>query len=394
MRRRHPEGQVTGPMTCNVLIVEDDPQLLFALREMLEGPDRNIVAAQTSGDALRAVLAGEFAVILLDVRIPDVDGFATARLIRKLENSRSTPIIFLTGADRDAAAVFRGYEAGAVDYLVKPVVPEILKSKVAVFIELHRFNAALVREIAARKLVEENLHRAGERLRASMAQIEAEREDERTSLAREVHDGLGQALTGLKMDLLWLEKRLPGELAQAPGRMKSIVRLVDATILSVQRISSALRPQVLDEVGLSGTIRWQASEFQVRTGIRCKADLPAEEPDMERARSTAAFRILQEALSNVARHSGATRVDIGLRVDADHLILKIADNGRGIPEAQLRNPESLGLLGMRERSFLLGGNVAIEAKGGKGTTVTLSIPLRDRAWSPFPAMSLGSTQGS
>jgi signal transduction histidine kinase len=165
--------------------------------------------------------------------------------------------------------------------------------------------------------------------------------------------------------------------------------LVDATIQTVRRISSALRPQVLDDVGLLGTLKWQAREFQVRTGIRCKVDFPVEELALDQARSTAAFRIFQETLANVARHAGATRVDISLRVNADHFILKIADNGRGMSQAQLHNPKSLGVLGIRERAFLLGGNVEIEGKGGKGTTVTLSIPHRSRANSPSAAMPRG-----
>jgi len=129
-------------------------------------------------------------------------------------------------------------------------------------------------------------------------------------------------------------------------------------------------------VALCLTRTRQAREFQVRTGIRCKVDLPAEDFALDQARLTAAFRILHEALANVARHSGATRVDISLQVDTDHFILKIVDNGRGVTAADLRNPKSLGLLAIRERAFLLGGNVDIEGKDGKGTTVTLSIPHR------------------
>jgi signal transduction histidine kinase len=380
------------PMICNVLIVEDDPKLLLALRELLDGPDRSIVLAKSGAAALRSVQIDDFAVILLDVNLPDIDGFAIARQIRKREESRNTPIIFLTGARQDAASIFRSYEAGAVDYLVKPVVPEILKSKVSVFVDLYRYNAALIREIAARKLVEQGLRKAAERLRASTAQIEATREDERTRLAREIHDELGQALTGLKMDLSWLEKRIPGNQAEAAGRTKSMFRLIDAALQGVQRISSALRPQVLDDVGLIATLRWQAKEFQVRTGIRCKTDLPIEEPELGRVRSTAAFRILQEALTNVARHAGATRVDIGLQVDGGHLILRIADNGRGVSEAELHDPKSLGLLGIRERAFLLGGDVGIEGRGGRGTTITLSIPLRTGTRSLMPAMGRGDIQ--
>jgi len=366
-------------MKCNVLIVEDNPEMLLALRELLEAPDRNIVTAGSGEDGLRSVLTTDFAVILLDIKMPNMDGFATARLIRKREGSRNTPIMFLTGADEDAVFSFRGYEVGAVDYLVKPMVPEVLRSKISVFIDLHRYNAALTQEIAERKVIEEDLRKAKERLRAFAAYIESVREDERTGLAREVHDELGQALTGLKMDLSWLEKRLPKGLEAAAGRMKSMFRLVDATILSVRRISAALRPQVLDDVGLIGTLKWQAREFQVRTGIRCKVDVRAEDFALDQARLTAAFRILQEALANVARHSGATRVDISLRADTDHFILKIVDNGRGVTAADLRNPKSLGLLAIRERAFLLGGNVDIEGKDGKGTTLTLSIPHRPGA---------------
>ena len=384
---------MTGPMKCNVLIVEDDPHMVVALRELLDAPDRDVVVAQSGEEALGSVLRTDFAVILMNVNMPGMDGFATARLIREREGSRNTPIIFLTGSDKDADSSFRGYEVGAVDYLVKPIVPAVLSSKVSVFIDLYRYNAGLTREIAERKAIEEDLRRAQERLHAFAAHIESVREDERTRLAREFHDELGQALTGLKMDLSWLEKRLPTEPEAASGRLKSMFGLVDATIQTVRRISSSLRPQVLDDVGLIGTIKWQAREFQVRTGIRCKVVLPEEELALDQARATATFRVFQETLANVARHAGATRVDISLRVDTDHFILKIADNGRGMSEADLRNPKSLGVLGIRERAFLLGGNVEIEGKGGKGTTVTLSIPHRPGANRSLAAMGRSDAPG-
>jgi signal transduction histidine kinase len=377
---------------ASVLIVEDDPDMILALRELLDGPDRDIVVAESGEEALRCVLATRFAVILLDVKMPGIDGFATARLIRQLEGSRNTPMIFLTGVEQDEVSTFRGYEAGAVDYLLKPVAPEILRSKVSVFIDLHRYNAALVREIAQRKAIEEDLRKAETQLRTLAAHIESVREDERTRLAREVHDQLGQALTGLKMDLSWLGKRLPGGLDGVAGRLESMASRLDAAIRSVRRISSSLRPPVLDDVGLVGTLKWQAKEFQVRTGIRCRLDLPAEELDLDPAQSTAAFRILQEALANVARHAGATRVDLGLRVDGDDFVLKIADNGRGVSEAELRNPNSLGLAGIRERVFLLGGNIDIAGKAGEGTTVTVSIPHRHAASLSSPASHRDATR--
>ncbi|HWH48638.1 MAG TPA: response regulator [Burkholderiales bacterium] len=385
---------VMDAVTCNVLIVDDDPHMLRALRELLIGPDRNIIVAQSGEDALRAILKTDFAVILLDVNMSNMDGIETARLIRKREGSRNTPILFMTGTDDDAFSSFRGYQVGAVDYLVKPVLPEVLRSKISVFLDLYRYNAGLAREIAERKAIEDDLRRAEEQVRAFRAHIESAREDERASLAREVHDELGQAMTGLKMDLAWLEKRLPKEQKEAADKVKSMFPLVDATIQSVRRISSALRPQVLDDVGLIATLRWQAGEFQLRTGIRCNVDLPADEVAFDRAQSTAAFRILQEVLANVARHSGATRVDITLRVDSDHFILKIADNGRGMSEAQLRDPKSLGLLGIRERAFLLGGRVDFEAEAGSGTTVTLSIPHPRMSEPQLPAMRRSGAPGN
>ena len=187
---------------------------------------------------------------------------------------------------------------------------------------------------------------------------------------------LGQALTGLKMDLSWLEKRLPKDLKEPADKVKSMFLLIDKTIHAVRKISAELRPQVLDDVGLTGTLKWQAREFQARAGIRCKVDLSEEEFVMDQERSTAVFRIFQEVMTNVARHAKATKVDIKLRLDADRLILNIIDNGLGISESDIRNPKSLGLLGIRERAFLLGGNVDIEGKSGRGTSVTLSVPLQ------------------
>jgi signal transduction histidine kinase len=359
----------------SVLVVEDDPTMLLALGELLTTPGRVIVTARSGAEALRHVLEQDFAVILLDVRMPDMDGIATAKLIRKRERSRDTPIIFLTGANEDPVSRARGYEVGAVDYLIKPLVPEVLKSKVAVFIELDRYNAALAKESGDRKLIEENLRKSEERLRQYAGHIQSIREEERASIAREVHDELGQALTALKMDLLWIEKRLPADSDAPTEKIKSMFEMIDSTIQSVRKISSGLRPQVLDDAGLIGALKWQAREFQMRTGVRCNLDLAIDDIVLEQDRATAVFRIFQEVLTNVARHAKATRVDVELGVAGEHLVLKIADNGRGISDAELKSPKSLGILGIRERALLAGGSVEITG-GEAGTAVTLRIPLR------------------
>jgi len=367
---------MSASSNASILIVDDDQRNLAALQGMLQDINRNLVLANSGEQALRCVLKNDFAVILLDARMPGVDGFETARLIRERPRSRHTPIIFLTGAYEDLPSMFRGYEVGAVDYIIKPLVPEVLKSKIAVFVGLHEMNAVLTREIAERRLIEEQLRESRENLRALAARLQSAVEEERTRISREIHDELGQALTGLKMDLTWLTSKLPKDQKLLRSKAKSIFDLIDNTTQSVRRIASGLRPEVLDEVGLAAAIGWQARDFQKRTGIRCKVRLPSDSADLDRERSTAAFRIFQELLTNVVRHASATAVDVVLIVSQAELVLEVRDNGKGIAEEKLNNSQSLGLLGMRERASLLGGSVEITNLHGKGTKASVSIPLR------------------
>ena len=201
------------------------------------------------------------------------------------------------------------------------------------------------------------------------------REKEQARIAREIHDELGQALTGLKMDLTWLMNRLPPQKLFA-NKAKSMSKLIDSTIQSVRRIASGLRPEALDAVGLSAAINWQALEFQKRSGVRCTIQLPADGPEPDPDRATAVFRIFQEVLTNVARHSNATRVEIVFGMDEDMLKLEVRDNGRGITAQETENSRSLGLLGMRERALQFNGNVEIDGMPGRGTRVRVAIPFR------------------
>ena len=360
---------------ASVLIVDDDPQSLLALRELLLSVAPKVVAVNSGEEALRCVLKQDFAAVLLDARMPGMDGFETARLIRERERSRHTPIIFLTGAYEDIHSVFRGYEAGGVDYIVKPLVPEILKSKVSVFVELYNKNAVLIQEIAERKRAEDHLRKSEENLRALAAHLLSVREEEWTRIAREIHDELGQALTGLKMDLKWVADRLPEDQRVLVEKAKSMFGLIDDTILCVREIASRLRPEVLDQLGLTAAVEWHAKDFRKRTGIRCNLSLPSDAPVVDRERSTAAFRILQELLTNVARHANATRIDIAMRMDSNALVLTVEDNGKGIEESAVLDAKSLGLLGMRERVLPFGGTVEITGTRSSGTKGVVSIPL-------------------
>jgi len=359
---------------ASILAVDDDSRSLIALQGLLSDMPLKLVTAKSGDEALRCVVKEDFAVILMDARMPGVDGFEAARLIRERERSRHTPIIFLTSAYEDAPSVTRGYEAGGVDYIVKPLMPAILKSKISVFVDLYRNNALLLQQIKERVTAEEHLRASQQSLRALASRLQSVREEEWTRIAREIHDQLAQALTGLKMDLAWVTSRLPEGSKALREKAHSMSGLIDATMESVREIMYQLRPEVLDRLGLAAAIDWQAGEFQRRSGIRCNVSLPAEDLLLDRDRSTAMFRIFQELLTNVARHAGATRIDVAIRSDSHEIVLTVADNGRGIDAEVAHSPKSLGLMGVRERVLPFGGRVDITGVRGEGTRVTVALP--------------------
>ncbi len=239
---------------------------------------------------------------------------------------------------------------------------------------------AVVRNISERKHAEAALLESREQLRQLSGYLQKAREEERTLVAREIHDALGQALTALKMDLATITDMLGRsiERADAPaltGRLASMDELIDSTVQTVRKISSQLRPVLLDSLGLVPAIEWQMEEFQNRTNLRCSVQLPAAEFDLEPERSTAVFRILQETLTNIARHARATDIDMRLRVEEKTLYLDVKDNGRGISASDLAKTGSFGVLGMRERALMFGGELAITRAPDCGTLVSLRMPI-------------------
>src|SRR5256714_6187027 len=232
----------------------------------------------------------------------------------------------------------------------------------------------MVEDVTERKAAEAELERHRAQLRGLAARLEAAREAERTRIAREIHDELGQALTALKIDLLWLQKRVPGSSPELAHKLDGMTAIIDSTAQGIQRVAAELRPSVLDELGLRAAIEWEAREFAARTGIDCRLQLPEGQPALDPSRATAVFRIFQEALTNVARHAAATQVLVRLDFTPQALELTVQDNGRGIREGALHNSRSLGLLGMRERAGNFNGNVSLAGSPGAGTTLTLTMP--------------------
>lgn len=229
-------------------------------------------------------------------------------------------------------------------------------------------------DVTERKRAERNLSRSREQLRNLARRQEQAREDERTRIAREIHDELGQLITVLHMDLNWLSSRLDPEDSEIQDRTRSMAETVGLIQKTVRRIAAELRPGMLDDLGLAAAVEWLAKEFQNRTGIACDLRIAPQDMDLERDRATALFRIAQEALTNIMRHAEATQVGIELTLDRGQVRLKVQDNGRGISREEMDDASSLGIIGIRERVHFLGGRAAIKG-GPDGTTVKVRLPL-------------------
>ena len=242
-------------------------------------------------------------------------------------------------------------------------------------------------DITDRKRFEEQLKNSHEQMRELAAHIEAVREEERTRIAREIHDELGQVLTCLKIDLAWVDKKLHSrnQAVRNDLLLKKITAMkdtIDTTVKVVRKISAELRPGILDNFGLAAAIEWQAAEFQNRTAIHCQLSSFPEDLDLDERQSSAIFRIFQELLTNIARHANASRVGISLRKRRGVLILEVQDNGRGITKRESLKADSFGLMGVRERVALLGGKFSINGVEGEGTTVTIRIPFSGKSAVP------------
>lgn len=246
--------------------------------------------------------------------------------------------------------------------------------------ELLAANKLMKKMIDEGKRAEERIRDSRERLRNLSGRLQFLLEEERTRISREIHDELGQSLTALKLDLSLIRRRLASAgLDEESAKIHELTQAVTRIIRTVQRISTELRPGILDELGVAAAIEWLAKDFQKRTGIGCKVTIQAWDTVFDDACSTAIFRVVQEALTNVMRHAAASHVDVILQEKGDTQILEVRDNGIGIMEGRISDSKSLGLIGIRERVYLLGGEVAISGEPGKGTLVQVTIPIGNGA---------------
>jgi len=348
------------PALLRVLWLEDEPAHVDMGVSILErGGFKLQVEVVATRDAFeRHVQSGAFDVVIADFELPTWTGLEALESLRKTDTL--TPFILLTGRLPEETAL-ECIEKGVTDYVLKDHL-----ARLAISVRLALMNRNAQRRIS----------RSREQLRTLAARLQSIREEERSRIAREVHDVLGQTLTGIKMDAAWILAKLPEGQTKLVARAKSMSSLIDSMVQMVRRIATDLRPGILDNLGLVAAVEWQASEFQTRTGIACQVTSNLRDASLASDSATAVFRIFQETLTNVARHAQATAVTVSLSEQQDRVVLQVADNGRGIDLAEVTQSKSVGLIGMRERAAILGGDLVISGAPGQGTTVVLAIPLK------------------
>jgi signal transduction histidine kinase len=345
----------------NILMVDDQPAKLLTYEVMLAELGENLIKANSGREALEKLLKTDVAVVLMDVSMPEIDGFELAAIIRQHPRFQKTAIIFISAVHLTDLDRVKGYQRGAVDYLSVPVVPELLRAKVSVFAELHRKALQL-------EMLNSELRRLSTRLMTAQ-------DEERRRFARDLHDGVGQELAVAKIMLDGLSQQSQGGWQEKP--IADAIEIVYRAIQQVRSMSHLLHPPLLDEGGLSSALRWFVEGMTERTGIQTSLDLqPSELPRLAPQLERTVFRIAQEALTNVFRHSRARTASVTVLHRENSLLLAVRDDGTGVAEAtaQLR-PGSIGvgISGMRERAREVGGELRM-LNANPGTIVEILIP--------------------
>jgi len=350
----------------NILMVDDQPAKLLSYEVILAELGENLIKANSGREALEYLLKEDVAVVLMDVSMPELDGFELAEMIRQHPRFQKTAIIFISGVHLTDLDRLKGYQRGAVDYLSVPVNPELLRAKVSVFADLHRKTQQL--EILNREL------------RTLSSNLIATQDDERRRIARELHDSLGQELRAAKMmtDKIVIMNRS----SESTNEAVEISKLIDHAIQQVRSISYLLHPPLLDEIGLQSALQFYLEGFTKRSGIEIVLEMkPTNFPRLAPEMETAFFRIVQEAVTNVFRHSGAREAWVTLVKEENRVVGTVRDNGKGITDEIMEGrPDRIGvgIGGMRQRVKEFGGELRI-GNAKPGTFVEVNVPIEPAA---------------
>lgn len=371
----------------NVLIVDDAPINLGVIVSFLESYGLGIRIARSGESALRRIQYDQPDIVLLDVLMPNMDGFETCRQLKANPKTRDIPIIFMTSLTSVEDKV-KGFEVGAVDYVTKPLHQEEVLARVTTHLQLRELTRVLQNRHEQLQVTSEQekarlfdaVKQQREQLRVLNTRLNEVKEAEHKQLARELHDELGQTLTAIRINLAAIKSELNGNLsATGHERMMETEQLTMHTLERVRQMSLDLRPPMLDDLGLEPTLRWYVKQYGKRMGISAEFQIFGTIPRLAAPIETNLYRIAQEALTNVAKHANATHVRVHLERKPSHIKLVVKDNGRGFDWTSVANREAgntgAGLLGIQERSLLLNGHVDIDAAPTKGCCITVTIPF-------------------
>jgi signal transduction histidine kinase len=347
----------------NILMVDDQPGKLLSYEAMLDELGENLIKANSGREALEILLRQEIAVVLMDVSMPELDGFELAEMIREHPRFHETAIIFISAIHLSDLDRIKGYERGAVDYVSVPIVPELLRAKVSVFADRYRKTRQLEALNADLQRLSNNLINAQDR--------------ERRRIARELHDGLGQELTAAK--LLLNSTHLPNQSRENVSQAtEEAATLIDRAIQQIRTMSHLLHPLLLEEVGLLPAIRSSLDGMTKRSGIEAALEVDPEDfPRLPAEIENAIFRIVQEALTNVFRHAEARHVWLRMCYDGAVISVVVRDDGKGLGEnidRLLTANHGIGLGGMKQRVKELGGELLLR-NSSPGTIVEVLLPV-------------------
>jgi signal transduction histidine kinase len=370
-----------------ILIVDDTPVNLGVVVDFLQQDGFGIRIARTGESALKRVQYDKPDVILLDVLMPGMDGFETCRRLKQNETTRDIPVIFMTSLTGTEDKV-KGFEAGAVDYVTKPLHQEEVLMRVRTHLRIRDLTLDLQeknRQLETSSRIERNrlfeaIAQQQQQLRTLNRKLTEVQEAERKELARELHDEMGQALTAININLVEIKRTLPDSSYRLIEKeLTEAVQLTEQTLKQVRQMSLNLRPPMLDDLGLTPTLRWYIKQFSRRVGIEAKLIVTGLETRLDPNIETNLFRVVQEALTNVARHSQANSVSVLLTQDEGRICAVIKDDGQGFDFDAAMNHQTdaqgAGLFGIRERVSLLGGTLQISSQAGAGTQLSIEIPI-------------------
>jgi signal transduction histidine kinase len=346
----------------NILMVDDQAGKLLGYEAILRELGENLIRATSGQEALRQLLKNDIAVVLIDVNMPELDGFQLADLIRQHPRFDQTALIFVSAVHLTDTDRLKGYERGGVDYVSVPVVPELLRAKVKVFVELHR---------KTHQLAEKN-----SQLRMLSSRLLVTQDVERRRIARNLHDSLGQYLASIKMNLDLLDAHVSPD---AATYLSSALDSLEKCISETRTISQLLHPPLLDEAGFVSATRLFVDSFSKRSGIEATVDLP-DGVRLSELTEVSLFRIVQESLTNIHRHSGSPSVEVHMRIVGNEAVLTIRDYGHGMPADFVERFQAdgiqggVGLGGMRERVNDLGGTLEIRSSAN-GTSIIVKVPV-------------------